>query len=197
MSIKLGIVGTNFIAIVSGMRCSMFRKWKCAPCIHVVRRPEMHLRKNTGIEQVYTDYELFLNSDLDAVYIATPTYAHCPQTLQALEQGKHVLCEKIMAVNAKEVEQMMECAKKNEVVSFGSNASGIRSGISVDHGQPSENRKVTPSDMEYCQYSSRYDKFRQGEILNAFRPELANGASWILGYIRSICLCKCLECRKR
>ena len=65
---------------------------------------------------MYTDYELFLESDLDAVYIATPTYAHCPQTLKALEHGKHVLCEKIMAVNANEAEQMIECAKKNQVI---------------------------------------------------------------------------------
>ena len=49
-------------------------------------------------------------------YIATPTYAHCPQTLKALEHGKHVLCEKIMAVNANEAEQMIECAKKNQVI---------------------------------------------------------------------------------
>ena len=35
--------------------------------------------------------------------------------------------------------------------------------------------------LEYCQYSSRYDKFRQGEILNAFRPELANGAIMDIG----------------
>ena len=39
-------------------------------------------------------------------------------------------------------------------------------------------RRVT---LEYCQYSSRYDKFRQGEILNAFRPELANGAIMDIG----------------
>ena len=140
MSIKLGIVGTNFISD---------RLWHAVQyvpevevCAVYSRRQETGdaFAKKYGIEQVYTDYELFLNSDLDAVYIATPTYAHCPQTLQALEQGKHVLCEKIMAVN----DGMCE---EESGGTFGSNASGIRSGISVDHGQPSENRKVTASDI--------------------------------------------------
>ena len=116
MPIKLGIVGTNFISD---------RLWHAVQYVPEVEVCAVYSRHQEtgdafaakyGITQVYTDYELFLESDLDAVYIATPTYAHCPQTLKALEHGKHVLCEKIMAVNANEAEQMIECAKKNQVI---------------------------------------------------------------------------------
>ena len=100
------IVGTNFISD---------RLWHAVQYVPEVEVCAVYSRHQEtgdafaakyGITQVYTDYELFLESDLDAVYIATPTYAHCPQTLKALEHGKHVLCEKIMAVNANEAEQI-------------------------------------------------------------------------------------------
>lgn len=188
MSIKLGIVGTNFISD---------RLWHAVQyvpevevCAVYSRRQETGdtFAKKYGIEQVYTDYELFLNSDLDAVYIATPTYAHCPQTLQALEHGKHVLCEKIMAVNAKEVEQMMECAKKNQVVLLEAMRPAFDPAYQLIMDNLPKIGKLRRVTLEYCQYSSRYDKFRQGEILNAFRPELANGAIMDIGVYPSYML---------
>jgi len=52
-----------------------------------------------------TESEL-LARDLDAVYIATPQNAHCRQTVMAAEAGKHILCEKPIAVAAAEVDRM-------------------------------------------------------------------------------------------
>jgi len=58
-----------------------------------------------------TEAEL-LAQDLQAVYIATPPNVHCRQTIQAAEAGKHVLCEKPIAVSVQEVDLMeAACAK--------------------------------------------------------------------------------------
>ena len=58
-----------------------------------------------------TEAEL-LAQDVDAVYIATPPNAHCRQTVQAAQAGKHVLCEKPIAITVAEVDQMeAACAK--------------------------------------------------------------------------------------
>lgn len=58
-----------------------------------------------------TEAEL-LAQDLDAVYIATPPNVHCRQTLEAARAGKHVLCEKPVAITTEEVDQMeAACAK--------------------------------------------------------------------------------------
>ena len=58
-----------------------------------------------------TEAEL-LAQDLEAVYIATPPNVHCRQTVQAALAGKHVLCEKPIAVTTDEVDQMeAACAK--------------------------------------------------------------------------------------
>jgi predicted dehydrogenase len=57
--------------------------------------------------------EALKNRDIDAVYVATPVFLHRPQTVQALGAGKHVLCEKPMAMNLAEAESMAEAAEKN------------------------------------------------------------------------------------
>jgi len=61
---------------------------------------------NSGYEQLFAD------SEIDIVYIATPHRFHAMLSMQALRNGKHVLCEKPATVNTKELEQVIECAKK-------------------------------------------------------------------------------------
>lgn len=59
--------------------------------------------------------ELIDDTEIDAVYIATPVYLHAEQTIAAANAGKHVLCEKPMALNVEECERMIEACKKNNV----------------------------------------------------------------------------------
>ena len=55
------------------------------------------------------------NPDIDAVYVITPNGLHAEQTIRVARAGKHVICEKPMAVNAKEARQMVEACKKAKV----------------------------------------------------------------------------------
>ncbi|HEX2491865.1 MAG TPA: Gfo/Idh/MocA family oxidoreductase, partial [Blastocatellia bacterium] len=65
-----------------------------------------------GAKRWYGDWrELIANDEIDAVYIATPVYLHAEQTLAAAEAGKHVLCEKPMAMNPDECEQMIAACR--------------------------------------------------------------------------------------
>lgn len=64
-----------------------------------------------ALEAAYTDLDRFLNHpDLDAVWVASPPDLHCAQTIAALEAGKHVLCEKPMAVSVVECTRMVRAA---------------------------------------------------------------------------------------
>jgi predicted dehydrogenase len=55
------------------------------------------------------------NPDIDAVYIITPNALHHPQTLRVAKAGKHVICEKPMAINAKEAREMVDACKNAKV----------------------------------------------------------------------------------
>ena len=60
--------------------------------------------------------ELAKREDIDAVYVATPHSEHARLARLCMNHGKAVLCEKPMAVNAKQVETMIQCAKENNVL---------------------------------------------------------------------------------
>ncbi|RLE69585.1 MAG: gfo/Idh/MocA family oxidoreductase, partial [Thermoprotei archaeon] len=71
------------------------------------------VKEKFGVESLYTDYhDLVSRSDLDAVVVATPNYLHYPMTVDALKEGKHVLCEKPPALTAREVREMYEASRK-------------------------------------------------------------------------------------
>lgn len=73
-----------------------------------------------GARRSYSDWrELLLDSEVEAVYIATPVDLHAEQTIAAAEAGKHVLCEKPMAMNTAECDRMIAACR----------AAGVKLGI--------------------------------------------------------------------
>jgi predicted dehydrogenase len=72
--------------------------------------------KEFGIQNYYRYWQdMIKDNDIDAVYIATPVYLHIMQTVEAAFAGKHILCEKPMALNVHECEKMVEASLKNNV----------------------------------------------------------------------------------
>jgi Predicted dehydrogenases and related proteins len=72
--------------------------------------------KEFGARRGYADWhEMLLDIEIDAIYIATPVYLHAEQTIAAADAGKHVLCEKPMAMDTKECEQMIAACNANGV----------------------------------------------------------------------------------
>ncbi|MFC5471400.1 Gfo/Idh/MocA family protein [Cohnella suwonensis] len=135
-----------------------------------------------GIPHRYSDIGRFASSgEFEAVYIASPTSFHARQAIACMEQGKHVLVEKPIASNAAEAREMFEVAKRNGVLLMEGmlttqlpNFEAIR-----DHlGELGTIRRFFAS---YCQYSSRYDAFKRGELPNAFDPQFSNGSLMDLG----------------
>lgn len=178
---KLGIVGTNFISDWLIEAAGMVPEVN----IHAV----FSRKRDTGnafaarhhIDNVWTDYDAFLASDIDAVYIATPVYAHCSQALKAIEQKKHVLCEKILAVNESETAAMFDAARRNKVVLLEAMRPDFDPAYDLVKKHLPEIGRLRRVTLEYCQYSSRYDSFRKGQVQNAFNPELSNAAIMDIG----------------
>ncbi len=71
-------------------------------------------RYGTKDASVYTDYrEVLKRSDIDVVYVLTPNRTHCKLATAALMAGKHVMCEKPMAVSGAEALEMCDAAKRS------------------------------------------------------------------------------------
>ncbi len=181
MEIKIGIIGTNFI---SDDFCNAAVKVPGAVLRAVYSRKEetgAAFAERHSIPEVFTDYKKFLSSDIDAVYVASPNFIHCSQTIMALEHKKHVLCEKVMAVNEAEVRSMSDCARRNQVVLLEAMRPDFDPAFDIVEQNLNRIGRLRRATFEFCQYSSRYDKFREGIVMNAFDPTLGNAAVMDIG----------------
>ena len=69
-----------------------------------------------GARKWFADWrDLIADDEIDAVYIATPVFLHAEQTIAAAEAGKHILCEKPMALGVKECDEMLAVCRANNV----------------------------------------------------------------------------------
>lgn len=69
-----------------------------------------------GARRWYPDWrELLLDHEIDAIYVATPVHLHAEQTIAAAEAGKHVLCEKPMALDVGDCDRMIAACRSNNV----------------------------------------------------------------------------------
>lgn len=125
--------------------------------------------------------ELAKADDIDGVYIASPNSLHYEQAILMLSNKKHVLCEKIIASNEEELQEMFKVAKENNVIILEAMRSVFDKGFEAICNNINKLGKIRRASFQYCQYSSRYDKFKQGIIENAFNPDFSNGAIMDIG----------------
>ena len=70
-----------------------------------------------GVQKVYDNIgDVFTDENVDVIYISTPHNTHISYLREALKHGKHVLCEKSITLNSRELEEAMTLAKENHVV---------------------------------------------------------------------------------
>ena len=180
--LRFATIGTNFITdrfLEAASRCG---RLTCAGVYSRKAETAEKFAAKYGVEKIYTDLqELARDPEIDGVYIASPNAFHCSQALLMLEQGKHVLCEKPGASNAREWRRMMEAAGRRGVVLMEAMRSVHDPGFSAIRDNLGKLGRIRRASFQYCQYSSRYDKYKAGIIENAFRPELSNGALMDIG----------------
>ena len=180
--IRFGMVGTGFIAdwVLAGARQDA-RFEAVAICSRTQERADAFAAKH-GIPHTFTLLEEMAASPLvDAVYIATPNFLHASQSILCMRHGKHVLCEKPLASNAREARQMVAVARECGVTLMEAMISTLNPNFRVVQEYLPRLGTIRRYFASFCQYSSRYDKFRQGIVLNAFNPELSNGAMMDIG----------------
>ncbi len=130
-----------------------------------------------GIPQVYASYQALLaDPTIDAIYNPLPNNLHAEWTIRALEAGKHVLCEKPLAANAAEAEQMAQTAERTGLVLMEAfhtvyHPLANRMKAIIDSGELGQIRHI---DVQFCTLMWRWWDIR-------LRYDLAGGATMDLG----------------
>ena len=115
--IRIGVIGCGGIA--NGKHMPAEKRNPMAEMVafcDIIEERAIKAREDFGKpeDKVYTDYkELLKDKSIDAVLVLTPNCAHCEITVAALEAGKHVLCEKPMAMNYEEAKKMLAARDKS------------------------------------------------------------------------------------
>ncbi|MED1799240.1 Gfo/Idh/MocA family protein [Brevibacillus porteri] len=114
---KIGIIGAGGITEAHLEAIKEEPRAEVVAIADVSAEMASYRAKRHDIPQVFTEYEAMLQeSDTDAIIVCVPNYLHAEATKSALAAGKHLLCEKPMAMNAQEATEMIEAAKKADKI---------------------------------------------------------------------------------
>ena len=117
MAIKWGVIGAGGIAdrrtIPEGILGAESAELVAVQDIHAARIDEVAAKY--GVTKYEKEYDLLNDENVEAVYIATPNLLHHGQVLAAAEAGKHVLCEKPLALTLEECEEMVAACAAADV----------------------------------------------------------------------------------
>jgi predicted dehydrogenase len=115
--IRVGIVGVGFIGRIHIEALRRLGYIDVTALVSRKRETAEALAEELSIEKAYTSYEDLLNDkDIDVVHITTVNNLHAPMAKQAMEAGKHVLCDKPLAMNSEEAEELVRTAARTGVI---------------------------------------------------------------------------------
>ncbi|MBS1205183.1 MAG: oxidoreductase [Proteobacteria bacterium] len=181
--IRFAVIGTNWITRQFVDAAHETGKYKLTAVFSRSLEQAQTFANDYPVEHLFTSLEDMAKSDaIDAVYIASPNSLHFPQTRLFLSHKKHVICEKPLASNLLEVEAAIACARENQVVLFEAFKTASLPNFILLKQSLAKVGKVRKAFINYCQYSSRYQRYLDGENPNTFNPSFSNGSIMDIGF---------------
>ncbi|WP_296115209.1 Gfo/Idh/MocA family protein [uncultured Anaerococcus sp.] len=130
-----------------------------------------------GIDNYYTDYEeLLKNPAVEVVYVALPNDLHYEVMDKALDYGKDIICEKPFTANINQALKIFKKAEDKERIVLEAMSNRFIPNAQKVKEEIGRLGKLKIVSFNYSQYSSRYDRFKKGDIAPAFSLEHAGGA---------------------
>lgn len=114
--IKVGVIGSGIgrYHIIGYQKC---KDVSISALADVNEEKGKKTANEFNIPDFYKDYkEMLKRKDIDAVSVCTPNFLHASMTIDILNSGKHVLCEKPIAMNVTEAEKMLKVSKRNKKI---------------------------------------------------------------------------------
>ena len=175
--VRFGVIGTGRISDWVLKGASQDPRIKVtAVCSRSIEAAEAFVSRNplAAGAKIYTSVkEMVEDPKVDAVYIGTPNPTHCEFTLTCLNAGKAVLCEKPLAVNAAEGRKMIETARFKGVLLMEAMISTLNPNFTSAVSRIKEIEPVRQYSSYFCQYSSKYEALKRGEVASSFMPGTA------------------------
>lgn len=180
--IKYATIGTSLIAeqFVTGANAT--GRLQLAAVYSRRSDTGLAFAKKFGCNKVYTSLGNLADDDnIDAVYVASPNVFHAQQSEFLLNAGKHIICEKPITTSSEEYKRLKMLADKKGLVYIEAiipiyNPSRLRIKNAIK-----EIGNISMAKIDYCQRSSRYDRFMRGEHVNIFDMSLHAGTLMDLG----------------
>jgi len=180
--IKFGVIGTNWITDKFLEAAKELEDFYLTAVYSRTEEKAREFANTHGVSHIFTNIEEMVQSNtIDAVYIASPNSLHANQAILCMNNGKHVLCEKPLASNTTEAQAMIDAAQKNNVLLMEAMKSTCIPSFLAIKENLHEIGPVRRYFANFCQYSSRYDEYKKGNILNTFNPAFSNGALMDIG----------------
>ncbi len=135
------------------------------------------LQADYQIDRLYTDYAAFLaDPEIDCVYLGIPNSLHFSYSKQALEAGKHLICEKPFTSDVAELKQLIKLAVEQKCFLFEAITTIYSPNVRWMKEHLADIGPVKVVQSNYSQYSSRYDQYLSGVVHPAFDPAMSGGA---------------------
>ena len=175
--VRFGVIGTGRISdwVLKGAEQDTRIK-VTAVCSRTAEAAEAFVKRNRLADgaMIYTSVsEMAADPNVDAIYIGTPNQTHCDYTLACLEAGKHVLCEKPLAINAEEGHRMISKARAKSLLLMEAMISTLNPNFAAAAAKLDEIAPLRHYSSYFCQYSSKYEALKKGEIASSFKPGTA------------------------
>lgn len=144
-------------------------------------RAEEYARRH-GAKYAFTNLEEMAASDcIDAVYISSPNALHYEHSKAFLERGKHVICEKPLCAQASKVWELQRIAQEHGAVFLEAIMYLHLPQRKLLEDTLQQLGQISLVKLDFCQRSSKLDRYLQGELPNIFNPALETGALMDLG----------------
>lgn len=134
-------------------------------------------RRKYEIPQIYHDYDQLLNDpEVEVVYVALPNHLHYEFTKKAAEKKKHVIVEKPFASTYEQARELIDIAEQNHVMVFEAISNQYMPNYRKTRELVRNVGDVKIVQLNYSQYSRRYDLFKEGTVHPVFDPKKSGGA---------------------
>ncbi len=180
--INIGIIGSGFIVPSFIEATKAVKGFKYLGIASPNEEQLKNLKEKYDIKYYSLNNEdVYSDPNVDVIYVAVPNGLHYEVAMQALKHGKHVIVEKPFMSSYKQAKAVIDLAKKKDLIVF--EAITLRHLPNYKKIQEliPEIGEMKMVDINFSQYSSRYDKFKKGITLPAFDPKLAGGCLMDLG----------------